>query len=68
MFMEANKSFAEASTSGRKDKTDQEMDLSMLTTFLETYMKLLRDSKAVKQLQELINRCARNAPGEPCMV
>jgi hypothetical protein len=40
------------------------MDPSMLTTFLETCMKLLRDSKAVKGLQELINRCAGTAPGE----
>jgi len=30
----------------------------MLTTFLETYMKLLRNSKDVKGLQELINKCA----------
>jgi len=40
----------------------------MIMTFLETRMKLLRDSKAVKGLQELINRCARNAPSEPHMV
>lgn len=33
------------------------MDPSMLTTFLETCMKLLRDNKAVKGLQELITRC-----------
>ena len=31
----------------------------MITTFLETCMKLLCDSKVVKGLQELINRCAR---------
>ena len=49
-FMEANKSFVEASTSGSKDKTKQEMDPSMLTTFLETCMKLLRDSMAMKGL------------------
>lgn len=65
MFMEAKKSFTEASTSRRRDKPDQEMDPSMLTTFLETCMKLLRDSKAVKLLQELINRCAGNTLGEP---
>ncbi len=29
----------------------------MLTTFLETCMKLLCDSKAMKELQELINKC-----------
>ena len=49
-FMEAKKSFAEASTSGSKDKLDQEMDPSMLTTFLETCMKLLHDSKTLKGL------------------
>lgn len=63
-FMEAKKSFAEASTSGSKDKPQSEMDPSMLTTFLETYMKLLRDNKAIKGLQELINRCVGTMPGE----
>jgi len=48
--MEAKKSFTEASTSRSNDKPDKEMDPSMLTTFLETCMKLLRDSKAVKGL------------------
>ncbi len=67
-FMEAKKSFAEASTSGSRDKPDQEMDASMLTTFLETCMKLLHDSKDVKGLQELINRCSETTPGEPCVV
>jgi len=67
-FMEAKKSFIEASTSGSKDKPGLEMDPSMLTTFLETYMKLLRDSKAVKGLQELINRCVGTAPSEPRVV
>ena len=47
-FMEAKKSFIEASTSGSKDKPEPEMDPSMLTTFLETCMKLLHDSKAMK--------------------
>ena len=42
------------------------MDPSILTTFLETCMKLLRDNKAVKGLQELITRCARS--GEPHVV
>jgi len=68
MFMEAKKSFDEASTSGSKDKLDEEMDPSMLTTFLETCVKLLCNSKAMKGLQELINRCTRNTPGEPHMV
>jgi len=67
-FMEEKRSFAEASTSGRKDKPDQEIDPSMLTTFLETCMKLLRDSKAMKGLQELINRRAGSTPGESHMV
>jgi len=31
-------------------------------------MKLLCDSKAVKGLQELINRCAGTMPGEPHVV
>jgi len=42
------------------------MDPSMLTTFLETCMKLLRDNRAVKGLQELITRCAGS--GELWMV
>ena len=33
-FMEAKKSFADASTSERKDRPELEMDPSMLTTFL----------------------------------
>ena len=67
-FMEAKKNFTKASTSGSKDKPEPEMDPSMLTTFLETCMKLLRDSKAVKGLQELINKCVGTALGEPCIV
>jgi len=59
-FMEDKKSFAEASTSGSKDQPKPGMDPSMLTTFLETCMKLLHDNKAVKGLQELITRCARS--------
>ncbi len=42
------------------------MDPSMLITFLETCMKLLRNNKAVKGLQELITRCAGS--GEQCVV
>ena len=57
-FMEAKKGFTEAYTLGSKDKLELEMDASMLTTFLETCMKLLRDSKVVKGLQEIITRCA----------
>jgi len=66
--MEAKRSFTDASTSGSKDKLELEMDPSMLTTFLETFMKLLHDSKAIKGLQELITRCVGTAPGEPCVV
>jgi len=65
-FMESKKSFEEVSTSGSKDQTELEMDPSMLTTFLETCMKLLRYNKAIKGLQALITRCAR--PSEPRMV
>ena len=54
--MEAKKSFAEASTSGSKDQPESGMDPSMLTTFLETCMKLLRNNRAVKRLLELITR------------
>ena len=67
-FMEAKKSFVDASTSGRKDTLEANMDPSMLTTFLETCMKLLRDSKVVKGLQELINRGVETVPGEPRIV
>ena len=49
-FMEANKRFVDVSTLGRKDRLKPEMDPSMLTTFLETCMKLLCHSKAVKGL------------------
>ena len=65
-FMEAKKRFIEASTLGNQEKVIEEMDPSMITTFLETCMKLLRDSKAMKGLQELINRCSskERATGE----
>jgi len=49
-FAEAKKSVADASTSGSKDKSESRMDPSMLTVFLETCMKLLHNSKAVKGL------------------
>ena len=67
-FMEARKSFVDASTSERKDRLKLEMDPSMLTTFLETCMKLLRDNKAVKGLHEIINKCTGTALGEPHVV
>ena len=66
--MEARKSFADASTSGSKDRLELEMDPSMLKTFLETCMKVLRDNKVVKGLQELINTCTGTMPGEPRIV
>lgn len=56
-FREAKNSFTEASNSGSKDQLEPGMGPSMLTTFLETCMNLLRDKKAVKGLQELITRC-----------
>ena len=65
-FMEAKKSFMEASTSSSKDQLEPGMDDLMLTTFLETCMKLLHDRKAVKGLQEFITRCMGS--GDPRMV
>jgi len=50
-FMEAKKSFTEASTSGSKDQPEPKMDPSMIATFLETCMKLLCDIKVVQGLQ-----------------
>ena len=47
-FMEARKSFIDASTSGSKDKPELEMDPSMLMKFLEKCMKLMCDSKVIK--------------------
>ena len=67
-FMESKKSFADASTSGRKDRPELEIDPSMLMAFLETCMKLLCDNKTIKGLQELINRCDGTTPREPHVV
>jgi len=68
-FMEENKSFTEVSTSRSQNKltdtsTPTEVHRSVVTTLLETCMKPLCDSKAVKGLQELINKCVgkENAP------
>ena len=36
-----------------------EVDPFVLTTFLETYIKLLCDSKAMEDPQELINKCTK---------
>jgi len=48
--LEHKKSFTEASTSGSKDQPEPRVEPSLLTTFLETCMKLLHDNKAVKVL------------------
>lgn len=70
-FMEENKSFIEASTSSSQDKTleasvTQEVDPSILATFLENSMKLLHDRRVVEGLQDLIDKCANkeNTPLE----
>lgn len=62
----AKKIFTNASTLGSKDPLRPEMDPSMITTFMETCMKLLCNSKSMKGLQELIT----NFVGleEPCVV
>jgi len=64
--LEASKSFTEVSTPGSKDQPEPKRNPLMLTTFLETCMKLLRDNRAVKGLQELITRCVGS--GEPRVV
>lgn len=56
--LEARKSFAEVSTLGSKDQPKPERDPSMMTTFLETCMKLLHNNRVVKGLQWLITGCA----------
>ena len=63
-LIDAKKCFIKAFTSGIKDTPKPEMDPSMLKTFLETCMKLLRYSKVLKGLQELINRCVGTMPHE----
>lgn len=55
--IEARESFVEVSTPGSRNQSELR-DPSMLTTFLETCMKLLCNNRVVKGLQELINRCA----------
>lgn len=66
MPKEAQKSFMEVSTPGRRNQIEPGMDPSMLTTFLETCMKLLCDNGAVKGLQELITKCTGS--GEPRII
>jgi len=51
-FMEAKNNFPEASTSGSQVKSTrknevQDVDPSLLASFLKTYMKLLHDKKVV---------------------
>jgi len=48
--MKSKRSFTDASTSGSKDRLEPSMDPSMLTTFLDTCMKMPRDNKVVKGL------------------
>lgn len=55
--MEARESFTGIFTRGSRDRPELDRDPSMLTTFLETCIKLLRDNRAVRGLQEVINRC-----------
>jgi len=60
--MEAKKSFVEASTLGSQDKVQEtstpiEVYPSVLTTFLETHIKLMCNNKSMEGLQELINKC-----------
>lgn len=62
-FMEAKNSIAKTSTLGSQDKMKDisataEVDPSVLTTLLETCMKLLHNSRAMEVLYELINKCA----------
>ena len=49
-FIEVKKSFIEASTLGSQEKPIEEMDPSMITTFLETCMKLVHNRKVVNGL------------------
>ena len=65
-FREAKNNFVETSTSESKDQFRSEKGTSMLTTFLETCMNLLKDAKVVKELQELITRCT--GADEPWMI
>lgn len=64
--MEARESFTDVSTRGSRDPPEPTRDPSMMTTFLETCLKLLRDNQEVRGLHEVINRCA--GWGEPHVV
>lgn len=63
MNMEARESFIGVSTQGSRDRLEPDRDPSMLTTFLETCIKILRNNRVVRGLQEVINRCT--GWGEP---
>jgi len=54
---ETQQSFVKVSTRGRRNRMESVVDSSMITTFLETYMKWLRNCNIVQGLQELITRC-----------
>jgi len=60
--MEAKKNFAEVSTSGSQEKStghneEQDVEPSLLATFLKTFMKFICDKKEVEGLQELVDKC-----------
>jgi len=80
-FMEAKRSFTDAGASTSRAQnmcmkkpegvsTTQETDPSLVTSFLQTCMKLLRHQKAVEGLQELIDNCVRKGNPLPnqCVV
>lgn len=49
-FLEAKKNFAKALTSSSEEQPDLKQDNALVTTFLETYMKLLWDANMVNGL------------------
>lgn len=49
-YLKSRESFTEVSTLGNRDWPKLDRDPSMLTTFLETCIELLRDNRAVKGL------------------
>lgn len=65
-YLEARESFVEVFTRGSRYHPKPDRDPLMLTTFLETCIKLLHDNRVVKGLQELINICTWWS--EPCVV
>lgn len=61
--MEARERFMGVSTRGSTDRPKLDREPSMLTTLLETCIKLLHDNKVVRGLEGVINKCMRW--GEP---